>query len=234
MERVYVRAQVSKSEQSNWENSGLAFIVNVWDGVIVSSGVGNVRVGLVIDELEGQRMARGLLDALVAPAFAAYCDIAIVAADLYHLSFGDDLAQRVHPRIDDSLTFAGAGRFNLVDRVGYLQKALRPLEEMGSEVGAESVAHHVAAIVIDDAGELIYLTAREELSLVDENPVFHHEGFLESGLGKLIEVGIGINPEATSLNAYSGADHIVAFAIVDDRFHAQVFHATFLKVVGSG
>ena len=140
----------------------------------------------------------------------------------------------VDASINNGLAPAGAGRFDFVDGIGNLKEALGAFKEVGTEVGAESVAHHVAAIVIDDAGELIYLTAREELSLVDENPVFHHEGFLESGLGKLIEVGIGINPEATSLNAYSGADHIVAFMIVDHRFHAQVFHATFLKVVGSG
>ena len=78
------------------------------------------------------------------------------------VSVGDDAALVVDAGIYYGLAPAGAGRFDFVDGIGNLKEALGAFKEVGAEVGAESVAHHVAAIVIDDAGELIYLTAREE------------------------------------------------------------------------
>lgn len=200
--------------------------------VVVEIYVSGDRVPLFRSELQGVLI--GALKAAAVPAVSAQSHILVVATDFHLVSVGDDAALVVDAGIYYGLAPAGAGRFDFVDGIGNLKEALGAFKKVGAEVGAETVAHHVAAIVIDDTRELIYLTARQELSLIDENPVFHHESFLESGLGKLIEVGIGINPEATSLNSYSGAYHIVAFAIVDDWFHAQVFHATFLKVVGSG
>ncbi len=64
----------------------------------------------------------GLLDALVAPASAAYGHISVIATDLYLRTFFHNIAFRINTGIDYGLMAAVACRFYLVDGIGYLEK----------------------------------------------------------------------------------------------------------------
>ena len=57
-------------------------------------------------------------------------------------------------------------------------------------------------------------------------------GALIELLDHSIDIGVGIYPFTLALNAYARANHIIVLAVVDDGFHAQVFHAAFLKIIG--
>ena len=73
-----------------------------------------------------QSHTRGLLDALVAPTFAAHGHIAVVAANLHLLSLLDKIAIAVDTGIDYGFTSAVAGRFYLVDCVRYFKRRREP------------------------------------------------------------------------------------------------------------
>ena len=91
------------------------------------------------------------LNALVAPAFPAYGHITLVASDFHLFALGDDIAVGVDTGVDYGLMAACAGRFYLVDGIGYLEKASRTFEQIGLEIGAQTEANHIAAEIIDDA-----------------------------------------------------------------------------------
>lgn len=97
------------------------------------------------------------LDALVAPALAAYGYVAVIASDLYLFTFGNYLTITVDSGIDYRLATTVARRFHFLDGIGYLKEATRTLEQARLEIGAQSVAYYVAAIVVDNACELINL-----------------------------------------------------------------------------
>lgn len=91
------------------------------------------RVGLITSvggSEEWQGVARGLLDAFVAPAFAAHGDVAVVAADLNLVAFFHEVAVGVDAGVDDGLVAACAGRFDFVDGVGNLEEAAGAFEEV--------------------------------------------------------------------------------------------------------
>ena len=173
----------------------------------------------------------GLLDALIAPALTADSDIALIASDLYLLPLGDDASVAVDPRIDDGLAPAVARRLHLLYRIGDLEKTARPFEEASLEVGAETIAHDVASIVVHYLGKLIHLIFRQELSLIHKHPVGHGEGLLENILHHLVEVGLRIDPLALTLYADTGADHVFLLSRVYDRLEAHIGHAALLEVI---
>ncbi len=61
--------------------------------------------------LEGEDIALGLLYGAVAPAFAAYGDVALVAPYLHLLPFGYDVAVGVDAGVDNGLVAARAGPY---------------------------------------------------------------------------------------------------------------------------
>ncbi len=184
--------------------------------------------------LEREHGAVGLFYALVAPAFAAYGHVSLVAAYLHLLSLFDEVAVAVYAGIDYGLASARACGFYLVDCVGYLEEASGAFEEVALEVGAQTVAYHVAAEVVHHSGQLIYLVGCEELGLVHEKPVYHGHVLLEELLGHFIEVGVVVYPAAFTLNAYARAYDVGSLACVHDRFQTYVAHVALFKVVGGG
>ena len=188
--------------------------------------------GLLLVELDG--IAAGALDAAVAPAAATQRDVLVVATNLDLVAVGHDVALAVDAGVDDRLAATGAGGFHLLDGVGKLHQATRALKEVGLEVGTQPVAHHIDAVVVHDAGELVDLVRRQELRLVDEDPVLDNLGPVEHLLEHLVQVAIGIDPRALALDADARADDVVVLAVVDDGLHAQVLHAALLKVIGLG
>ena len=162
---------------------------------------------------------------------AAQRHIFVVATDFHLVAVGDDIAVGVDARIDNGLAAASASGLNLVDSVGNLEEAFAPLEEVRLEVGAQAVAHHIGAVVIDNSCQLIHLGSREELRLVDENPVLHHERLLKEPFRQFVEVGVAVDPFARALDADARLNHVFLLAVVDNRFHAEIFHAAFFEIV---
>lgn len=147
-------------------------------------------------------------DALVAPAFATYGDISVIASDLHLFSLSDDLSVAVDSGVDDSLSAAIACRLHFIDRVGDLKQPPRALEEMSLEVGAQSVAYHIAGIVVHNPCKLIYLIRCQELRLIYENPFRHVKCLLKSIVHHIIEIGIRIYPLAFPLDTDAGTDYV--------------------------
>ena len=65
--------------------------------------------------IEREGMTYGLFDALVAPAFSAHGDIAVVAAYFELIAFGDKVAVGIDAGVDDGFASAGAGALYLID-----------------------------------------------------------------------------------------------------------------------
>lgn len=174
------------------------------------------------------------LDALVAPAFAAHCDISVVTSDLHLFSLSNDLSVAIDSGVDDSLSAAIACRLNLIDRIGDLKEPARTLEEMSLKVGAESVAYHVAGIVVHHPRKLIYLICGQELSLIYKNPFRHIERLLKSIVHHIIEIGIGIYPLAFPLDSDAGTDYVFFLTRIHHRLQTHVCHAALLEIIGGG
>lgn len=183
---------------------------------------------------ERESVARGLLDAFVAPAFTANGYVAVVAADFDLVAFFYEVAVGVDASVDDSFTAAGASGFYFVDGVGDFEESPGAFEEVGFEVGAKAVAYDVGAEVVDDARELVDLFGGKELCFVDKEPIDNRHGFFEQVVGKGVEIGVVVDPFAFTLYADTGFDDVVFVAGVDDGFHADVLHVSFFEVVGSG
>ena len=75
-----------------------------------------------------------MLDAFVAPAFAAYGDISVIATDFHLFSFRDYLAMGIDTGIDYCLAATGTGRLDLIDAVGNLEQPSGTLEKVGLEI----------------------------------------------------------------------------------------------------
>lgn len=183
---------------------------------------------------KGEDVAGGLLYALVAPAFAAYGYVAVVASDFNLVALLDKVAVGVDACIDDGFVTAGASRFDFVDSVGNLEKTARTFEKVRLEVGTQPVAYHIGTEIIDHARELVDLLRGKELSFVDEKPVDHRHCFLKHVVGKLVEVGVVVYPRAFTLDADARLDYVVSVAGIDYGFHAKVAHVAFLEIICCG
>jgi hypothetical protein len=62
-----------------------------------------------------------LLNAIVAPAFAADGDVAVVTANFHLLTFVDEVAVAVNACVDDCLSATRACAFDFVNCVGNLK-----------------------------------------------------------------------------------------------------------------
>ena len=107
--------------------------------------------------LKPEGVALRALDAAVAPAVAAQGHILVVAAYLHLVAVGDDVAVTIDAGIHYGLAAAGACALYLVDGVGQLKQAPGAFKQVCLEVGAQAVANHVDAIVVDDARQLVDL-----------------------------------------------------------------------------
>ena len=67
-------------------------------------------------------------------------------------------------------------------------------EEVALEVGSEAVADYVDSEVVDDAGELVDLSAGEELGFVDEEPFDDAVVLAADFADEVVEVCVGVNP----------------------------------------
>lgn len=95
----------------------------------------------------------------------------------------------------------------------------------------EAVADHVAAEIIDDSRELVYLVGGQELGLVDQNPVYHGICLPEHLACHLVDVCLVIYPAAFALDAYARADYVGRLAGVYERFEAYVAHAALFEII---
>ena len=99
--------------------------------------------GVILVLNEWESVARRLLDAFVAPAFAAYGNIAIVATDFNLVTLFNEITVGVDTCVYDCFVPASTSRFDFVDSVGYFKQTSRAFEMVGLEVGAQSVAYYV-------------------------------------------------------------------------------------------
>lgn len=146
---------------------------------------------LVLSEfklLERKYRSVGLFDTLVSPALAADGDITVVTADLNLLTLFDEVAVAVDAGIDDGLVTTCACALDFIYSIGDLEKPSGTLEEMALEISAETVAYHVAAEIVNDPRELIYLIGGEKLCLVDKKPVDDCHRLAEKLLCHFVEV----------------------------------------------
>lgn len=106
-------------------------------------------MNVLIDErIERESIATAALYAFVAPAFAAYAHVALIAAYLYLRPFRYYLPARIETCVDNGFSSARAGAFYLIDRIGNLEKTPRTLKKLRPEIGAQSIAYHVATEII--------------------------------------------------------------------------------------
>lgn len=191
------------------------------------SSASDGRVGI-----KRESVAVSTLNALIAPAFAADGDIAVVAADFYLSTLGNYVAMRIDSRIYYSLPAAGASRFNLVDCIGNFKQTARAFEEMRLEVGAQTVANYIAAIFVDHTRELVDLLGCKELSLVDQNPLRQIKRLLKYIFDNGEEISVMVYPAALTLYAYAAAYHILVVTGIDNWFEAEIRHVSLFKIVG--
>ena len=178
-------------------------------------------------------MAGDLFDSAVAPAVSADGYVAIVASDFDLFAFGDYFAMGVDAGVDDCLAAAVAGRLDFVDCVGDLKETARAFEEVGLEVGAQTVAHDVDREFVDGAGELVDLGGGQELSFIDEDPFRFRIVVRDHYIAEEEkEVGVRIYPGTFAFDADSRADDVLCVAGVDDGLHAEIAHSSFLEVIG--
>ncbi len=102
------------------------------------------------------------------------------------------------------------------------------------EVGAQAIAYNIAAHIIYDTCELVYLSGGQELSFVDKVPVDQSLVLAVEFSGKFVEIGILIYPMAVALNTYARAYYVCLLAGVNYRLEAHVVHVSFFEVIGCG
>lgn len=146
-------------------------------------------------------MACHLLDAFVAPALAAHRYVTVVASDFHLGPIFNKVAVGVYSCVDDGFLPAVTCGLYLINGIGKLEQAPRALEEVAFEICAQTVAYHVATVIIYYTRELVNLFALKELGLVDKKPVNHRHLGLKHFLGEHVKVSIRQNPPAFTLDA---------------------------------
>lgn len=176
-----------------------------------------VRLFFIIELKREYRTSR-LLYPLVAPTFAAYCNIAVVATDFNLRTFFNYIAGRVDAGVHYSFVSAIAGRFYLVYGVGDFEKTTRAFKEICLEVGTQTVADYIAPQIVNYTRQLIHLGCREELSLIDKIPVDQPVFFAVDSARHIVEIGVVVNPSALPFYPYARTYYITLFARVHNGF----------------